>query len=63
VGRNAYPWTALRGHAVRYEAACTVETTGRTYPVALTQTQLTGMDRESIVKETTFAVWALNEPK
>ena len=63
VGQNAYPWTAVRGNTVRYEAPATVETTGRTYPIALTQTQMTGMDRESIVKETTLAVWSLHEPK
>ncbi len=64
VGKNAFPWTAMRGNTVRYEAtAATVEPTGRTYAVALTQTQMTGMDRGSIVKETTFTVWALNKPE
>jgi ferredoxin len=63
VGQNVYPWTSVRGNTVRYEAPATVETTGKTYPIALTQTQMTGMDRESIVKETTLAVWALHEPR
>lgn len=64
VGQNAYPWTALRGNTTRYEAYdASVEPTGRTYAIALTQTQMTGMDRGSIVKETTFTVWALNKPE
>ena len=64
VGKNAYPWTTLRNNTVRYESvAATVEPTGRTYAIALTQTQMTGMDRGSIVKETTFTVWALNKPE
>lgn len=64
VGQNAYPWTTLRGNTVRYEALnATVEPTGGTYAVALTQTQMTGMDRGSIVKETSFTVWALNKPE
>ncbi len=64
VGKNAYPWTSLRANTVHYEAVnATVEPTGRTYAIALTQTQMTGMDRESIVKETTFTVWALNKPR
>ena len=63
VGQNAYPWTSLKNNTVRYEALnATVEPTGKTYAIALTQTQMTGMDRESIVKETTFTVWALNKP-
>jgi molybdopterin-containing oxidoreductase family iron-sulfur binding subunit len=64
VGQNAYPWTSVRNNTVCYEALnATVETTGRTYALALTQTQMTGMDRESIVKETTYTVWALNKPE
>ncbi len=64
VGKNAWPWTSLSGNTVRYAStAATVERTGKTYAIALTQTQLTGMDRSSVVKETTFTVWALNKPK
>jgi molybdopterin-containing oxidoreductase family iron-sulfur binding subunit len=64
VGQNAYPWTSLRNNTVHYEALnATVEPTGKTYAIALTQTQMTGMDRDSIVKETTFTVWALNKPE
>lgn len=62
VGQNAYPWTSLRGNTTRYEAYdAAVETTGRTYAIALTQTQMTGVERGSIVKETTYTVWALNK--
>lgn len=64
VGQNAYPWTRFADGAMRYDALnVTVEATGRTYPLALTQTQMTAMDRDSVVKETTFTVWALHEPK
>ena len=63
VGQNVYPWSSLHDNTVRYTAPASVETTGKTYAIALTQTQMTGMDRESIVKETTFAVWALHEPR
>ena len=64
VGKNAYPWTSLRGNTVRYEALdATVEVTGGTYAVALTQTQMTGADRGSIVRETSFTVWALDKPE
>lgn len=64
VGQNAYPWTSLRNGSVRYEAfGATVEPTGGTYAIALTQTQMTGVDRGSIVKETSFTVWAMNKPE
>ncbi|MCL4281644.1 MAG: TAT-variant-translocated molybdopterin oxidoreductase [Flavobacteriales bacterium] len=63
VGKNAYPWASLKDNTIRYEAlSATVETTGRTYAVALTQTQMTGMDRDSIIRETTYTVWALGKP-
>ncbi len=64
VGQSAYPWTALRNNTVRYMAYdAAVQATGRTYALALTQTQMTGMDRGSIVKETTFTVWAMEKPE
>ncbi len=64
IGQNAYPWTNVINGAVSYAAMSgKVEGTSKTYPLGLTQTQLTGMDRESIIKETTFAVWAKHEPK
>ncbi|MEO8588123.1 MAG: TAT-variant-translocated molybdopterin oxidoreductase, partial [Flavobacteriales bacterium] len=68
VGRNAYPFTSLNG-TVGYEAlSVTVTATGETYPIAITQTHLTMMDRHSVVKETSLAVFkagnkrAFNEP-
>lgn len=64
VGKNAYPWTSMRNGTMSYEVLnATVEPTGGTYAIALTQTQMTGMDRDSIVKETTYTVWALHEPR
>jgi len=57
VGKNAYPFTGLNG-TVGYEALnVTVTATGETYPMAITQTHLTAMDRHSIVKETSLAVF------
>ena len=58
VGRNAYPFTALRSGTVAYDATgVSVTLTGATYPIAITQTQLTHMDRDSIHKETSLAVY------
>lgn len=58
VGRNAYPFTSLRNGAVSYDAVnVSVTATGETYPVAITQTHLTHMDRHSIVRETSLAVY------
>ncbi|MBK8228565.1 MAG: TAT-variant-translocated molybdopterin oxidoreductase [Flavobacteriales bacterium] len=69
VGQNAYPFTSLRNGAVSYDAVnVSVSATGETYPMAITQTHLTHMDRHSIVKETSLAVYkagdrnAYNEP-
>ncbi|MBK9287638.1 MAG: TAT-variant-translocated molybdopterin oxidoreductase [Flavobacteriales bacterium] len=64
VGRNAYPLTRFADGTVRYASAgASVALTGSMYPMALAQTQMTAMDRHSVVKETTFAVWAKHEPK
>jgi len=58
VGRNAYPFTSLRNGTVSYDAVSVeVSATGETYPIAITQTHLTHMDRHSIVKETSLAVY------
>ena len=58
VGKNAYPLASLAGNAIHYGALnATLELTGDTYPLALTQTHLTHMDRHSIVKETSLAVY------
>ncbi len=64
MGRNAYPFTSVVNGSVSYVALkANVEGTPKTYALGLTQTQLTGMDRDSIIKETTFAVWAKHEPR
>ena len=58
VGQNAFPLATSRNGAVSYEALnVSVSATGETYPVAITQTHLTHMDRHSIVKETSLAVY------
>ena len=58
VGKNAYPFTAMADGAVGYDVLnVTVTPTGATYPVAITQTHLTHMDRHSIVRETSLAVF------
>ena len=58
VGQNAFPLATMRNGAVSYEALnVSVSATGETYPVAITQTHLTHMDRHSIVKETSLAVY------
>lgn len=69
VGQNAYALTSFRNGAVSYDiVSASVTATGETYPVAITQTHLTHMDRHSIVKETSLAVYkaghknAYNEP-
>ena len=64
IGQNVYPLTHLMNDSVSYVAVnANVEATPKMYPIALTQTQMTGMDRESIIKETTFTVWAKHEPR
>ena len=51
VGRNAYPMTRMSGSAVSYVTAGELTATGGTYPIGITQTHLTDMDRHSVVKE------------
>ncbi|MBK7269690.1 MAG: TAT-variant-translocated molybdopterin oxidoreductase [Flavobacteriales bacterium] len=64
VGRNAYPFTSRVNGTVSYAAlSATVSPTGATYPMALTQTHMTDMDRHSAVKETSLGVWAKHDPK
>jgi molybdopterin-containing oxidoreductase family iron-sulfur binding subunit len=58
VGRNAYPMVNWAGGAQHYEVLnVSVTPTGGTYPVGLTQTHLTHMDRHSVVKETSVATY------
>ncbi|MBK9761735.1 MAG: TAT-variant-translocated molybdopterin oxidoreductase [Flavobacteriales bacterium] len=64
IGKNAYPLTSVSNGAMKYVALnASVDVTGEMYQMGLTQTQLTGMDRESIIKETTFAEWSKHEPR
>ncbi len=58
VGRNAYPFTSLVNGTVSYDVLnVSVTATGETYPMAITQTHLTDMDRHSVVKETSIATY------
>ncbi len=57
VGRNAYPLTRMVGGTVDYTTAGEVTMTGETYPIGITQTHLTDMDRHSVVKETNIATF------
>ena len=58
VGQNAYPLTGTADGAVNYDVLnVSVTATGETYPVAITQTHLTDMDRHSVVKETNLATF------
>ncbi len=58
VGRNAYPLATLVAGSMSFEVLnVTVTPTGATYPVAITQTHLTHMDRHSVVKETSIATY------
>jgi len=57
VGRNAYPFTTMNGTVGYENLNVSVTPTGETYPVAITQTHLTAMDRHSIVKETSLGVF------
>ena len=64
VGRNAFPFTSRVNGTVSYAALnVSVAPTGGTYPVALTQTHMTDMDRHSAVKETSLGTWAKHDPK
>ncbi len=58
VGRNAYPLAAMAAGSMSFDVLnVTVAPTGATYPVAITQTHLTHMDRHSVVKETALGVY------
>lgn len=57
VGRNAYPLANLVNGAVQYAGAASLSKTGETYPIGITQTHLTHMDRHSVVRETSVGVY------
>jgi len=64
VGKNAYPLARIADGAVSYEALnVSVTATGDTYPVAITQTHLTDMDRHSVVKETSLATFKAGDKR
>ena len=64
VGKNAYPLTTFLNGVVGYDVLnVSVEKAGGTYPIAITQTHLTDMDRVSIVKETNLATFLGGEKR
>ncbi len=64
IGKSAYPMTRIANGTVCYSAVNgTLENTGARYEMGLTQTQLTGMDRHSIIKETTIGTWRAHDPR
>ena len=63
VGKSAYPFVAAADGGISYDVLnVTVEATGEKYPLALSQTHMTDMDRHSVVKQTTFSTWAKHDP-
>ena len=62
VGTNVYPMVQVKGGASYYSTSAEISDTGEVYPLAITQTHLTDMDRHSVVKETTQDVWAKHDP-
>ncbi len=63
VGKSVYPFVSFTDGAANYDVLnVTVEATGAKYPLALSQTQMTDMDRHSVVKQTTFGTWAKHDP-
>lgn len=64
VGKNAYPLTTMVDGVVGYDVLnVSVTKEGGTYPVAITQTHLTDMDRTSVVKETSIATYKAGEKR
>jgi molybdopterin-containing oxidoreductase family iron-sulfur binding subunit len=58
IGVNAYPLVAVEGGTMVYHChGAKIEATGKTFPIAATQTHHTLMGRDSVVKETTLAVY------
>ena len=66
IGANVFGFATVQNGIPRYDAFdVSIEATGDTYPLAATQIQNTAMDRDSVVKETTFSgfVAEMNKPK
>ena len=58
VGRNAYPLSSWANGATAYTVNnVAITSTGETYAIAITQTHLTDMGRESVVKQTDLATF------
>lgn len=58
VGTNVYPLATLNGNSYSYYASgVNVESAGKTYPIATTQTHHTVMGRTSVVRETSLDVY------
>jgi MoCo/4Fe-4S cofactor protein with predicted Tat translocation signal len=57
VGSNAYPLAHMDGGYMHYHSVGDLSVAGGTYPIAITQTHLTHMDRHSVVRETSHAVY------
>lgn len=55
IGQNAYMLTTLANGMMSYNVMASMDDTGKTYPLACSQTQQTVMGRDSIVRETNFA--------
>lgn len=63
IGKNAYPFVSFSDMALNYAAMdVVIEATGEEFPIATTQVHHTIMGRDSVLKETSLAVFK-NEPK
>ncbi len=57
IGVNAYPMVEMKDGVMMYHShGAKIEATGATFPIAATQTHHTLMGRDSVVRETTFAI-------
>lgn len=58
IGKNFYPYLSMADGCMIYSmGGVTIEAAGDDYPIACTQTQYTIMDRDSILRETSFATF------
>lgn len=63
IGTNAYQFVSVaNGHMNYFIGGATIESVGEEYPIATTQVQHTIMGRDSVLKETSLAVFK-NEPQ
>ncbi len=54
VGQNVYHFASFNGKSLMYHAAAEVEATGKTYPIATTQTHSSYEGRHEVIKEITL---------